>query len=94
MKLPYVAKTADDQRQVTYACVERWSARLARSKVDGPDDVAKAAIGACEDAIVAMRKKMLTEGQNDWLEMTPGFWRRRAFFIAVQTRAGNCYPDA
>lgn len=52
MRLPYAAVSADDQRQVTYSCVERWAARLARSKMDAAADVAKAAVGACEDAIL------------------------------------------
>ncbi len=94
MKLPYAAKTADDQRQVTYGCVERWAARLARSKTDSASDVAEAAVGACEDAITVLTEKIRTEDEANWMEMTPGFWHRRAQFIAVQTRAGNCYPDA
>lgn len=94
MKLPYPAKTADDQRQVTYSCVERWAARLAQSKTDKATEVAEAAVGACEDTITVLAEKMRAEDEADWMEMKPGFWHRRAQFIAVQTRAGNCYPDA
>jgi hypothetical protein len=94
MKLPYPAKTADDQRQVTYGCVEHWAARLAQSKIDSASEVADAAVGACEDAIVLLAEKMQAENQGDWMELKPGFWQRRAKFIAVQTRAGNCYPNA
>lgn len=94
MKLPFESKTADDQKQVTYSCVERWAARLAHS----PDNAAAVAVGAvaaCEDAIALMQERMAAEGGWEGsLELGPGFWQRRAQFIVVQTRAGGCYPDA
>jgi hypothetical protein len=94
MKLPYAAVTADDQRQVVFSCVERWAARLAHSEGDSATEVAGAAVAACEDAIALLDQKSRQEEEGARLEARPGFWNRRALFIAVQTRAGNCYPDA
>ena len=93
MKLPHDAKTADDQRQVTFWCVERWAARLAAAP-DSAEKVADAAFAACEDAVTMYEQKVRSEGGEIRAEQMQGFWRRRALFIVVQTRAGNCYPDA
>ncbi len=88
-----VAKSADDQRQVLYSCMERWAARLAASPDPAPT-VARATIAACDEARLYYA---------DWLERdqtppdkatTREYWTERAIFIAVQTRAGNCYKDA
>lgn len=93
MKLPHSSASAADQRQVTYSCVERWAARLSRSP-DSAGDVAVAAFAACEDAVFVYNERLAAEQTTGSLEQTPGFWLRRARFIAVQTRAGDCYPDA
>ena len=83
------------RRQVAYACVEKWSARLSRGNESVPV-VAEAAISACEDDINfaqqerAKALKIALEPTEDYLR----FWKRRATFIAVQVRAGNCYQDA
>lgn len=90
-----VPKTADDQMQVTAYCVEHWAARLA----GGPDvasEVVEAVIGACDGAIVALDAAKTKEvaGSEISLGAARNYWRKRAQFIVVQTRAGNCYPDA
>lgn len=90
----WVIKTSDDQLQTTMSCVERWAARLAK----GPDpaaSVARAAVGACDGAIASL----VVMGAKDRIHDAPHYadrewWRDHALFIAVQTRAGNCYPDA
>ena len=93
MRLPYAAKTADDQKQVLYSCMERWAARLARSK-ESPDVVARAAFAGCEDALLYYQAAQAREKEPDTPESNADFWLRRTLFIAVQTRAGNCYKDA
>lgn len=94
VRLPHAAVSADDHRQNVYYCVERWAARLARSKASNDTDVVKAVMGGCEDAIIRMRDQMKAEDEAGRIEMVPGFWQRRALFIVIQTRAGGCYPDA
>lgn len=93
MRLPYPATTVTDQRQAVYACVERWSARLSKGD-ESIRDVSQAAVAACEDAIVLLRSFADKEQSDLAREGQAEFWTRRAHFIAVQTRAGNCYPDA
>ena len=97
-RLPYPPKTADDQKQVTYSCMERWAARLARG-TDTADEVSRAAFAACEDALLFYRAELRREGQITEtsqlpLDATDDFWKRRTLFIAVQKRAGDCYHDA
>lgn len=97
-RLPYPAKTAEDQKQVVYSCMERWAARLARGP-DSADAVSRAAFAACEDALAFYRDKLVKDGEIQIGELLPKdatdqFWKRRTLFIAVQTRAGNCYSDA
>lgn len=83
------------RRQVAYACVEQWAARLSRGD-EGVSLVAEAALAACEDAIAfaqeerAKALKIALEPPEEYFR----FWKRRATFIAVQARAGNCYRDA
>lgn len=93
MRLSHTAQTADDQKQVLYSCMERWAARLARSK-ESPDVVARAAFAACEDALVYYQAALAREKLPDTPESNADFWLRRSLFIAVQTRAGDCYKDA
>lgn len=87
-------KTSDDQMQVAFSCVERWAARLAR----GPDPaviVARAAVFTCANAIaylVEMGRKDRIVERADYADLS--WWRDHALFIVVQTRAGDCYPDA
>lgn len=97
-RLPYPPKTTDDQKQVTYSCMERWAARLARG-TDSADEVSKAAFAACREALVYYRSYLIKDGVITETgpmptEATDEFWLGRTMFIAVQTRAGNCYPDA
>lgn len=100
MQFPGIPKTADDQLQVLYSCMERWAARLARSERDSASEVAKAAVAACENAIlyynIYLNKELKQPIQADDLpkESFEKFWIERARFIAVQTRAGKCYADA
>lgn len=93
MRLPHVAQTADDQKQVLYSCMERMAARLARSK-EAPDAVARAAFAACEDALLYYQAALAREKLPETPESNSDFWLRRTLFITVQTRAGNCYKDA
>lgn len=90
----YPSKTSSDQLQVAMSCVERWSARLATGPDPAPH-VARAAVNACGGAI----DHLVQLGREDHIEDDPDFsdrqwWRDHALFIAVQTRAGDCYPDA
>ncbi len=83
------------RRAVAFACVERWAARLSRGP-DTPSAISEAVLGACEDSIAfyveerskALKQEMPTPSEYE------RFWRRRATYIAVQTRAGGCYKDA
>jgi hypothetical protein len=89
-----VPKTVNDQVQVASACVERWAARLARSKQDSAETVANAAVAGCAKAIdyideIVPNAMDASPPDHDYTE-----WRQRALFVAVQTRAGRCYPDA
>ncbi len=90
-----VPKNADDQMQITVHCVEHWAARLAAAP-DAASQVVEAVISACDGAIVYLEDAKSREDPGS--EMSPEaareYWRRRAQFIVVQTRAGNCYPDA
>lgn len=95
MKFPsaLVVKTSDDQLQVTAYCVEHWAARLAKGP-DNVDAVVRASIAGCYDAIE--RLQVMTTRDHiagEWYSDI-AHWQRRALFIAVQTRAGNCYNDA
>ncbi len=100
MRMPDVPTTAEDQQQVLYSCMERWAARLAKSKQDSATEVAKAAVAACEEALMYYRYMFGKEGEfkiplKDYPKIsTEEFWVERARFIAVQTRAGNCYEGA
>lgn len=100
MRFPGVAVSADDQRQVLYSCMERWAARLSQSKQDGATDVAKAAVAACDEALRHYVYLFGKEGNfkiplQDYPDISrEEFWIERTRFIAVQTRAGDCYPDA
>lgn len=49
-----------DPKQTTYACVEHRAARLARGP-DTPDDVARAAVTQCEQAIQSLAAQEQTE---------------------------------
>lgn len=79
-----IPKTLGERRDFAASCVEHWAARLAKSKQDSASDVAKAATVACSGAI--MQAATPNEDRSYWFD--------RAHFIAVQTRAGDCYPDA
>ncbi len=86
--------TTEDQVQVTFACVERWAARFAKGP-DSPYAVARAAVAACDGAIEQLTEMAKKPGSVDYTDyQDKAWWRDRAMFIAVQTRAGNCYPDA
>lgn len=87
------AQSAGVQKQVLYSCMAQWAARLARSK-ESPHAVARAAFAACEDALVYYQAVLAKEKQPETTESDADFWLRRTLFIAVQTRAGNCYKDA
>ena len=80
--------------QVTESCVERWAARLAT----GPDsvtEVATGAIGACDKTFYHLRRQQIKEyGATEPLGEMREFWQRRAKFVALQVRAGNCHPEA
>lgn len=94
MKFPNGApQSADDQRQVLYSCMERWAARLARSD-DAAPYVARAAVAACDDARQYYANWLVRENTPPDEATKREFWIERTMFIAVQTRAGNCYPDA
>ena len=90
MRLPQGAMTSDDEKQVLYSCMERMAARLARSK-EAPDVVSRAAFAACEDALLFYQGALAREKKPETPESRADFWLRRTLFIAVQTRAGNCY---
>ena len=81
--------------QLTAYCVERWAARLSRAP-DRASEVTDAVIGACDGAIVAYEAAMAKEDATYDVprEAAYAYWRKRAQFITVQTRAGNCYSDA
>ena len=85
-------RTADDQRQVLYSCMERWAARLSHSP-DAASLVARAAVAACDEARVYYANYLEQEKSPPDKETTREFWIERTLFIAVQTRAGNCYKD-
>lgn len=93
VRLPHVALTAEDNKQVVYSCMERMAARLARSK-EAPDVVARAAFAACEDALLFYQAALAQEKKAGTQESSADFWLRRTLFIVVQTRAGDCYKDA
>lgn len=93
MRLPYAAQTLDDQKQATYACVERWAARLSGGR-DALTEIADAAVAACDEALVAYNEMARSTESPPSREMDKEFWVGRAKFIAAQARAGNCYPDA
>jgi len=90
-----IPKSADDQMQLTAYCVERWAARLSHSP-DDASQVVEAVIGACDGAIIAYEAAKAKEDKANNVPRTEAYdyWRKRAQFVAVQTRAGNCYPDA
>lgn len=95
VQFPGIPQTADDQMQVTAYCVERWAARLAAAP-DDASEVVKAVLGACDNAIAYLEQAKAKEQPGS--EMLPdqarSYWRKRAQFIVVQTRAGDCYPNA
>ncbi len=94
MKFPNaVVATAEDQKQVLYSCMERWAARLSHSN-DAAPYVARAAVAACDEARLHYIELLITENSPQNRETTSSFWLERTLFIAVQTRAGNCYKDA
>lgn len=94
MKFPNtVVKSADDQRQVLYSCMERWAARLSHAK-DAAPIVARAAVAACDEARAYYAERLMLEKLPLDNETQREFWMERTLFIAVQTRAGNCYKDA
>jgi hypothetical protein len=89
------ARTSIAQRsQIAATCIEGWAARLAT----GPDrisEVAEGAIGGCETTLIYYRNAKLEAGYPaDTLAEMRDFWRRRATFVALQVRAGNCHHDA
>jgi hypothetical protein len=84
-----------EKQKYAMSCVEHWAARLARSKADNADNVAKAAVQACHGAIEAAAEPETPNAMDaSPTKVDYDYWRRHAHFIAVQTRAGNCYPDA
>lgn len=84
------AQNTLEQYGVALGCVEHWSARLATGK-DTASEVAAATLGACAEAFDYEAKLAAEENVEPTIRE---FWYGRALFIAVQTRAGNCYPDA
>lgn len=86
-------RTADDQRQVLYSCMERWAARLSNSP-DAASLTARAAVAACDEARLYYADYLKRANSAPDKETTREFWIERTLFIAVQTRAGNCYKDA
>lgn len=90
-----IPKTADDQMQLTSYCVERWAARLSHAP-DRASEIVEAVIGACDGAISAYEAAKAKEDETYDLSRADAYayWRKRAQFVVVQTRAGNCYPDA
>ena len=96
-KPPYAdpkALAAMDRSQRSSSCVERWAARLARSPRDSARDVADAAIEGCRETVRYEVAEWNKQGTVTDFDATVRDYWRRAHFIAVQTRAGNCYPDA
>ena len=94
MKLPNAAvQSAEDQRQVLNSCMERWAARLSHSP-DAASLVARAAVAACDEARIYYADLLEAEKSAPNKQTTREFWIERTLFIAVQTRAGNCYNDA
>ena len=95
MQFPGVPTSADDNKQATTYCVERWAARLA-SAADTASEVAEAVIANCDGAIGAYETAKIRErvGPNMTSEEARDYWLKRAKFIVVQTRAGHCYPNA
>jgi hypothetical protein len=91
-----VPRTADDQMQATASCVERWAARLAASPDPAPDVAEAVVTGACGVAIASLQEMSEQESPEEGGSgnISVAYWRGRALFITVQTRAGNCYPDA
>ena len=87
--------TADDHKQATTYCVERWAARLAHAP-DAASLVAEAVVTNCDGIILAYEDAKAKEnaGSNMTPDQARDYWRKRALFIALQTRAGHCYPDA
>jgi hypothetical protein len=92
---PGVPVTADDQKQATTYCVERWAARLSRAK-DTATEVADAVVTICDGNILAYEaaKAKGEAGSNMSPPDAREYWRKRALFIAIQSRAGHCYPNA
>jgi hypothetical protein len=92
--------TKDEQEQNLYSCVERWAAKLARSPQDSATEVALAAVAVCENELIIYNAATGQEATGPLTTIDFGpknyeeFWVNRARFIAVQTRAGDCYPDA
>ena len=97
MQLPYESpKDVADQRQVVASCVERWAARLAAAP-DSASDVANGVVtGACGTAIEYLQRMEESENPDGVspLDAKRAYYYGRALFITIQTRAGNCYPDA
>jgi hypothetical protein len=90
MKLPEGLSAADNRKQIAFACVERWAARLSAGD-DSASEVAEAALGACDDAIQFLEMdEAKAEGRDPDMDRANSYWRREAVFRAVQWRAGNC----
>jgi len=81
--------------QAARACVERWSARLARGS-DPLNIIADAVVATCHQEI-----ERLVDGKivsYDRIKaLNPevrAYWHGHAMFIGAQVRAANCYRDA
>lgn len=81
--------------QAAYACVEQWSMRLAKAS-DGAAVVADAVLAECQQELESESKGVI----QSWGKVVPldpqvrEYWRGKALFHIVQTRAGNCsYPE-
>lgn len=96
--LPHKPTTMDDYNQVMTYCVERWAARLAASDASA-SEISRASIDPCSTTLAFYRDAIVNEQRMQPGDALPEvgttpYWERRALFIAIQTRAGGCYPSA
>lgn len=87
--------TRDEQIATARSCVANWAVRLSVGD-DTADNVATAALGACEEAIKAIGNfaESAAVDEKDTAE-DMAFYFRLAMFHAVQQRAGKCgLPDS
>lgn len=82
--------TRDEQIATARSCVANWAVRLSLGS-DTADNVATAALGACEQAIVAIGNfaESAAVDEKDTDEDMSVYYRL-AMFHAIQQRAGNC----